>query len=183
MSSNLHGSDLPGVIAAKLRAIRRRAVTLTLLQGLVLTGSVLIAAMLVALAVDWTVGWFSPAGRYTFTALALVATGAAFIFWCLRPLARTRTIVATARDVDASLPQLEERWSTVTELSQSKDAPEVRGSEAMIHKVASEAELANASITPRTVVSARPVLQAARWLAAAAAVFVILFAVNFTQAN
>jgi hypothetical protein len=183
MNSNLHGSDLPGVIAKKLRAIRRRAVTLTLLQGLVLTGSVLIAAMLLAMAVDWTVGWFNPAGRYTFTALALAAAAAAFIIWCIRPLARTRTIVATARDVDATLPQLEERWSTVTELSQSQDAPEIRGSEAMIHKVASEAELASAAITPQTVVSAAPAFRASRWLIGATVALAIVFAVNFTQAN
>src|SRR5688572_10516336 len=177
------GADLPNSIALKLRAIRRRAVGFTMLRGFILTASVFLAAAFLAMIVDWAVGWFDTRPRYVFTALALGAAVAAFVLWCLRPLTRKRTIISTAHEVDATLPQLEERWSTVTELAQSTDAPEVRGSEAMIRKVASEAELANASITPRTVVSVRPVLQAARWLAAAAAVFVILFAVNFTQAN
>jgi hypothetical protein len=183
MNSNLHGSDLPNTIATKLRAIRRRAVGLTMLQGLVLTGAVLLAAAFVAMAVDWAVGWFDPFARHTMTGLAMGAAAAAFFFWFLRPLAHKRTIVSTAREVDATLPQLQERWSTVTELSQSPDAPEVRGSEAMIRKVASEAELASTSITAQSVVSAKPVFRASRWLSGAAAMVALLFAVNFTQAS
>ena len=133
----------------KLRAIQRRAVGFTFLRGVILAGAVLLGAMLAAMLIDWSIGWFNPTARYTVTALALGAAAAAFLVWCARPLLHRRTIVSTAREVDQSLPQLEERWSTVTELSQSTDAPEVRGSEAMIRKVASEAELASESITPR----------------------------------
>jgi hypothetical protein len=144
MKSNERGAGLPDSVAKKLRAIQRRAVSFTFLRGVILAGAVLLGAMLAAMLVDWSVGWFNPAARYTFTALALGAAIAAFLIWCARPLLHRRSIVSTAREVDQSLPQLEERWSTVTELSQSTDAPEVRGSEAMIRKVASEAELASA---------------------------------------
>lgn len=183
MDSNQHGADLPNTIAKKLRAIRRRAVALTLLQGLILTGAVLLLAMFAAMTLDWAVAWLDPIPRYTVTVVALALTAVAFLLWCVRPLARKRTIVSTAREVDATLPQLEERWSTVTELSASHDAPEVRGSEAMIRKVASEAELASAAITPQSVVSAAPAFRASRWLFGAVAIFAILFVVNFTQAN
>ena len=131
--------------------------------------------------IDWSMGWFNPTARYAVTALALGAAAAAFFIWCARPLLHRRTIVSTAREVDQSLPQLEERWSTVTELSQSTDAPEVRGSEAMIRKVASEAELASESITPEKVVSSRPVMLASRWLAGGVAALLVLCAINFTQ--
>ena len=181
MKSNEHAADLPKSVAEKLRAIRRRAVALTLLEGLILTAAVLLGAMLIAMGIDWVAGWFDARVRYTFTILAFGLTAAVFVWWCLRPLGQKRTIISTAREVDASVPQLEERWSTVTELAQSKDAPEVRGSAAMIHKVASEAELANASISPETIVSAKPVFRASRWLAGAAALLAALFAVNFTQ--
>jgi hypothetical protein len=181
MKSNERGAGLPGSVAKKLRAIQRRAVGFTFLRGAILAGAVLLAAMLAAMLIDWSIGWFSPTARYTFTALALGAAGAAFFIWCARPLLHRRTIVSTAREVDQSLPQLEERWSTVTELSQSTDAPEVRGSEAMIRKVASEAELASESITPEKVVSSRPVMLASRWLAGAVAALLVLCAINFTQ--
>ena len=181
MKSNERGAGLPGSVAKKLRAIQRRAVGFTLLRGAILAGAVLLGAMLAAMLIDWSVGWFNPVARYTFTALALGAATAAFFIWCARPLLHRRSIVSTAREVDQSLPQLEERWSTVTELSQSTDAPEVRGSEAMIRKVASEAELASASITPEKVVSSRPVMLASRWLAGAVAALLVLCAINFTQ--
>ncbi len=181
MKSNERGAGLPGSVAKKLRAIQRRAVGFTFLRGVILAGAVLLGAMLAGMLIDWSVGWFHPTARYTVTALALGAAVAAFVIWCARPLLHRRTIDSTAREVDQSLPQLEERWSTVTELSQSTDAPEVRGSEAMIRKVASEAELASESITPEKVVSSRPVLLASRWLAGALAALLVLCAINFTQ--
>src|SRR5262245_57667325 len=181
MKTNEHAADLPDSVVKKLRAIRRRAIVLTLLEGLSFTAAALLAAMLTAMAIDWVVGWFDARARYTFTLLAFGATVAVFVFRCLRPLTRKRTIIATARDVDALIPELQERWSTVTELAQSQDAPEVRGSEAMIRQVASEAELANANITPKTIVSARPLFRAGRWLAAALVLLAALLAANFTQ--
>src|SRR5688572_20693825 len=181
MKSNERGAGLPGSVAKKLRAIQRRAVGFTFLRGIILAGAVLLAAMLAAMLIDWNIGWFSPTARYTATTLALGAAIAAFVIWAARPLLHRRTIVSTAREVDQSLPQLEERWSTVTELSQSQDAPEVRGSDAMIRKVASEAELASDNITPRKIVPSRPVMVAGAWLAGAVAILLILFAVNFTQ--
>ena len=181
MKSNERGAGLPGSVAKKLRAIQRRAVGFTFLRGAILAGAVLLAAMLAAMLIDWNVGWFSTTARYTITALALGDALAAVVIWCARPLLHRRTIVSTAREVDQTLPQLEERWSTVTELSQSTDAPEVRGSEAMIRKVASEAELASESITPEKVVSSRPVMLASRWLAGAVAALLVLCAINFTQ--
>jgi hypothetical protein len=176
-------NNLPETVARKLLAIRRRAIGLTLVEGLVRAAAVLIMAMLAAMILDWAIGWFDPRARYTLTILALGATVAALVIWCIRPLARRRTIVATAREVDQSLPQLEERWSTVTELAQNQDTPEVRGSEAMIRKVASEAELAGSDIQPETVISAAPVLRAVRWLAGATAVLLLLLLVNFTMAR
>src|SRR5687767_3099159 len=181
MKPDERGAGLPQSVAKKLRAIRRRAVGFTFLRGLILAGAVLLAAMVAAMLIDWSVGWFNPAARYTAIIIALAATILAFIAWCAFPLLHRRTFVSTAREVDQSLPQLEERWSTVTELSQSQDAPEVRGSDVMIRKVASEAELASENITPQKVISSRPVLLAVRWLAGAVAVLLILCAVNFTQ--
>lgn len=183
MKSNERGNELPKIVAQKLRAIRRRAIGLTILEGLTFTAAVLFAAALAAMIIDWGVGWFDARARYATTLLTLGAAAAAFAYWVLRPLAHRRTIIATARDVDATLPQLEERWSTVTELSQNQDAPDVRGSEAMIRKVASEAELASANITPQTVVSSQPVMRAARWLAGAVAALALLFSLNFSQAT
>jgi hypothetical protein len=107
---------------------------LALLEGLARTGAVLIGAMLVAMLIDLAVGWLDPRARYTVTSLALGSVAFLCLLWCALPLLRRQTIVSTAREVDQSVPQLEERWSTVTELAQSNDSPEVRGSQAMIRQ-------------------------------------------------
>lgn len=179
MNASQPSHELPKGLAQKLRAIRRRSLAVTLGRGGILVLSALLGAMALAMALDWFFAWLHPFPRYAATLLTLALVFVLALV--LRP--RRRTIIGTAREVDQSLPQLEERWSTVAELSQSQDPAEVRGSEAMIDRVASEADTASTSIRAETLVSAQPVWRAARWLAGAAAVLAILFAVNFTQAS
>src|SRR5688572_13539767 len=179
MNTSQPSHDLPKGLAQKLRAIRRRSLALTLARAGILALAALLGAMALAMALDWLFAWLNPFPRYA--AIAVTIAIVLVLVVVLRP--RRRTVVGTAREVDQSLPQLEERWSTVTELSQNQDPAEVRGSEAMIDRVSSEADAASAAIRPEALVSARPVFVAARWLAGAAAALAILFAVNFTQAN
>ncbi len=183
MNTNDSRSNLPPNVAQKLRSIRRRARTLAFLEGLARTGAVLIGAMLVAMLIDLAVGWLDPRARYLVTSVALGSVAILCLLWCALPVLRRRTIVSTARDVDQNVPQLEERWSTVTELAQNNDAAEVRGSQAMIDKVNSEAELASDAIHAKSVVSARPLFAAGRWLLGTAAALALLIAVNFSQAR
>ena len=183
MKTNDSQPQLPPNVAQKLRSIRRRALVLALLEGLAHTGAILIGAMLVAMLIDLAVGWLDPLARYTVTSVALGSVAILFLLWCALPFIRRRTIVSTAREVDQNVPQLEERWSTVTELAQNNDRAEVRGSQAMINQVGSEAELASASINPESVVSAKPLFLASRWFLGAAAALVVLVLVNFSQAR
>jgi hypothetical protein len=179
MNANRPSGNLPEGLSRKLRAIRRRALMLGLARDVILALAALLACMVVAMALDRTFAWLDPFPRYAATFLTLGV--ALVLLFVLRP--RRQTVVGTAREVDQSLPQLEERWSTVTELSQNTDAPEVRGSEAMIDRVASEADAAGNKITPESLVSAQPVFRAARWLSGAVAALVILFAFNFSEAT
>ncbi len=133
--------------------------------------------------IDLAVGWLDPRARYVVTGLALGTVGVLCLLWCALPLLRGKTIVSTAREVDESVPQLEERWSTVTELAESKDPDEVRGSPIMINQVCSEADLASAMITPESVISAEPLRNASRWFFGIAAALVVLGLVNFSQAR
>ena len=141
--------------------------------------TVLLGCMALAMLLDWIFAWLHPFPRYT--ALFVSVALALVVLVRLRP--QRRTIVGTAREVDDAMPQLEERWSTVTEISQNDDAPEVRGSAAMIDRVASEADTAARNITPETLVSGRPVIAAARGLSVAVVALVILFTINFTEAG
>jgi hypothetical protein len=182
MKTNDPWSHLPENVARKLREIQRRSRTLTFLESLARTATALILAMVIAMAVDLAIGWVNPLARYTVTSLALGAVAAFGILWFL-PILRRRNLVKTAREVDETVPQLEERWSSVTEFAQSKDAPEVRGSETMIRQVASEADLASAGIDPEKIVSTRPALNAGRWLLGAAAAMLLMLAFNSSYAR
>ncbi len=183
MSMNDRTHHLPENVSLKLRLIRRRAIATTLFRGLFLTGAILLGCVLAAMLLDLGVGWFSHAARYAVAIAAMSAAAAALVGWCLLPLFRHRSLVATAREVDQSLPELEERWSTVTEFSQNQDAPEVRGSEALIRQVGTETDRVSDRISPAAVVSARPMSHAAGWLALSAAACGLFFAVNFGQAR
>ena len=178
MKASRPSGNLPEGLSKKLRAIRRRALALALGRAGILAAAVLLACMLTAMVLDRTFAWLHPLPRYAalFASVALVLA----VLFRLRP--HRRTVIGTAREVDEAMPRLEERWTTVTELSESKDASEVRGSEAMIGQVASEADAVARVITPEALVSARPVIAAARWLSAAVAALVIFFAFNFTEA-
>jgi hypothetical protein len=175
-------SHLPSNVAQKIRAIQRRARTLTLFESLARTGTALILAMIIAMLVDFVIGWLNPLARYTMTSLALGIVVALAALWFL-PLLRRRNIVSTAREVDQTVPQLEERWSSVTEFAQNSDAPEVRGSETMIRQVATEADRASAEIDPQRIVSPLPALNAGRWLLGAAAALLVMIALNSGQAR
>src|SRR5262245_11267027 len=119
MRSKTRPSELPAELARKLRAIRRRRLAVTVFAGLILSLAAFLCAMLASMMIDLAAGWFDVRARYASTLFALGLAAAAFVVWCLRPLARRRTIISTARDLEQSLPQLEERWSTVTELSEN----------------------------------------------------------------
>src|SRR5258705_12347303 len=123
MNANQSGADLPRSVAQKLRAIRRRAITLTLLEGLSLTVAAFLGAMLIAMLTDWLVGWFDPLPRHIMTGFAIGVGVVAFGYWCLPPLFRKRTILSTARAGHATPPPTAEPWSTVTQLSQNPDTP------------------------------------------------------------
>jgi hypothetical protein len=179
MNASQPPGNLPEGLSRKLRAIRRRALGLALARAAILAAAALLGCMAVAMIIDWFFAWLHPFPRYA--ALFVTLTFVLVLVLIHRP--RRRTIIGTAREVDEAVPQLEERWSTVTELSQTKDSPEVRGSETMIKRVASEADVAANAITPETLVSSQPVIHAARWLSAAVAALVIFFVINFTEAN
>src|SRR5437870_2134298 len=121
MNTDPPSGNLPEGLARKLRAIRRRALAVALARTSILALAALLGCMAFAMVLDWNLAWLQAWPRY---AAAFLAVAVALVI-LLRYRPRRRTIVGTAREVDEAMPQLEERWSTVTELSQRRDSPEV----------------------------------------------------------
>ncbi len=170
-------------IEAKLRRLIWRARAAIALRGALATLAAASLAMLVTvvIAVRWP--FFEAWQQYALTCLWVGAgLGAAFVM-LVRPLARSFSLAGIARVVEQHHPELHERISSTVELLHSSDAPEIRGSEALIHALATEAGQDARSVRPRREVTfrrARPFLIA---LAAVGAVIVVLCATSRGMRN
>lgn len=131
--------SVPAPIAAKLRAVGRRLLWAGFARAVFLTAALCLAGMLAAMALDWWLVLFSGTARFVLTAATLTLTLVLAVTWGLRPLFRARRTVALAQRIEQSTPELQERWSTVTELAESEDPDEVRGAQRLIDQVTNEA--------------------------------------------
>jgi len=147
--------SVPQVVSRKLSAVRGRRRLLTFLAGTTLAAAVFCGLLLAAMLLDWLTTPFSSAPRVLLTATVLLGGAAAFLIWALRPALRRSSLPAVAGLVDEAVPELEERWTTIADLSQSNDPPEMRGSNAMLGRVADEAERMHELVRPQQIVSTR----------------------------
>lgn len=139
---------VPSVIVGKLRALVLRWRLMVCLRGLLVTAAVGLAALLGVMAVDRWVVIFSAWVRWMLAGGALVVTAAAAAVWLVRPLARSLTLTGVARALEVRHPELQERISSTIELLSSRDRAELRGSEALISALASQALLDARSVRP-----------------------------------
>ncbi|MBI4578134.1 MAG: hypothetical protein HY718_00435, partial [Planctomycetes bacterium] len=131
--------ELPPVVESTLRSVQRRLVLFTIIEGLILAGATLLAAMLLAMLIDDLACPTRVAWRLALTATSLAA--ALLVLgrqvWLL--VVGWPRLSRVAMDVERSVPDLQERWSTLTELAESRDPPSVRGAGAFIRRLAAEA--------------------------------------------
>lgn len=176
-------SALPVAIEKTLRSIRLRQLSFGLLGALALALSVMIVAMILAMIVDWSFVLFSPAARMTLTVAtlglsigALTAAGVPVIF---RALGWARA----ARDVDQGVPQLEERWTTVTSMAMAAERPRSAAAEAMLAQVTSEAVAMRRLVRPALVASPLRMRFAVLGLLASGVLLAGFLAVDWSQTS
>jgi len=162
---------VPSEIRRTLRRIIRRARTVILLKGLCATIAVAIFDLLVVMGIDAAMTILSPWPRRVLTGGAWLLTGLTAIVFLVRPLARSFTLTGIARAIESRHPELHERISSAIQLLASDDAPELRGSDALIGALATEATLDAKRVAPRREITLRPMRP---FLIAAAAVLAIL---------
>ncbi len=155
---------VPEPIVRTLRRLIRRARVVILVRGVGAVAAVAVLSLLAVMAVDAGLTLFSVTVRYglTLTALALTLLAAGALL--VRPLARSFTLNGIARAIEFHHPELQERISSAVELLSSDDAPEVRGSEALIGALVNEASGDVRTLVPRREITFRP----ARFFLAAA---------------
>ncbi|NOZ39754.1 MAG: hypothetical protein GXP24_05960 [Planctomycetes bacterium] len=139
---------LPIAMAEKLEIVRRRTLRVQVCTALVAAVGVLLAAMAVAMLVDWLATIYDFRWRAALTYSAWTAAGATLMVLAVAAWRHTRRVDHVAVKIDREIPELEERWSTVTSLSingQSKRSRSTEVHPAMFQQVSAEAQ----SWTPR----------------------------------
>jgi|GEM_PF-1831491 len=135
---------LPATMADKLDAVRRRTLRVRIGTAIVAAIGVLLAAMAVAMLIDWLATIYDFRWRAVLTYTTWAAAGTTLLTWIFTAWRHTRQVDQVAVKVDHEIPELEERWSTVTSLSNqggssvNGHAPSVHP--AMFKQVATEAQ-------------------------------------------
>lgn len=157
MSSSNPVGRLPTVIEHKLRAIQRRQIALTTTRGIAIGLGVMLVGMVLAMSVDWILVLFSPLTRTMLTITTLVVAAVTGLIALVGPLCRAGTrrvgsLGHAARVVDAHVPNLQRRWTTVTSLSRTQDALVTREQKSMQEQVTSEAVAMQSMVAPAKLV-------------------------------
>ncbi len=171
---------LPAAMAEKLEVVRRRTLRVQVGTALVAAVGVLLAAMAVAMLVDWLATLYDFRWRAALTYSAWTAAVATLVAWTLTAWRHTRSVDRMATEVDREIPELQERWSTVTQLSINGHATDHHTTDthpAMFKQVSSEAQIWTPRIEADRVVPLDGLIRALLLLTAITSVlgFAVLF--------
>ena len=162
-STTLDNHSLLAPIEATLRRLIWRARAAIVVRGLLATLLAAGAGILLAMGVGAQWMLFESWQHYGLTLMWLSMAAAAAVLTLLRPLLHTFTLTGIARLLESRHPELQERISSAVQLLRSGEAPELRGSEALIRALADQAGCDARALVPRREITfrrARPFLLA-----------------------
>jgi hypothetical protein len=181
MSQTTQHSAVPFAILRKLRLVRQRKLFVNVAIAMVAALAVLLAAMGIAMLIDWLATLYDSRWRYVLTMAAIGAAALTGVGWLFVAWRRLLGIERIAGDVDDHLPQLAERWTTMTRLRVDESHPEVVHP-AMLRRLASEATHWEPYVEPDQVVSMSALMRAMLGLTAVTAVLAMAVVLNSHEA-
>jgi hypothetical protein len=173
MASIRSTCSIPDVVARKISKVRRQTSLLRIAAGIIAGGALALGLFLLALAIDWWMVPFDTEFRVRLTSIALWLMGAGAVVCLVRAALRLPGVVDVTRAIDAQVPRLQERWTSITALAHSTDRPEVRGAEALVRQVFAESEQLEPLVDPGRIRMAAGLKGAGILLAAAVLLFLI----------
>jgi hypothetical protein len=173
-------SGIPFAISRKLHLVRQRKAWLHIASALVTALAVLLAAMGLAMLIDWLATLYDSRWRVVLTSAAILAAVATAVGWLI--VARQRFLVLNqiAGDVDRQIPQLEERWTTLTRLGDDATNTKIVHP-AMLRRVSSEAVSFEPHVEPEQVVPVSVLMRSMVALTAVTAVLGFAVVMNTHQ--
>jgi hypothetical protein len=152
MDQNSSNPSFPVAVARKLRKVRQRKIFVQLLSATIAAVAVLLAAMGVAMLIDWLATLYDWRWRAVLTTTALATAGLTVVGWLWVVWRRGLRWERLAHDVDQQLPQMEQRWTTMTRLGPHAADPNIVHP-AMLRRVAWESTKWEPHVDPNQVVS------------------------------
>jgi hypothetical protein len=181
MSRVIENAVFPSAMEMKLRRILWRQVFVAVVRAVAITVSALIAAMLVAMFADWWFTLFNTGLRTAITVTSLSLAIAVFVIVGVQPVMRAFGWMRAAIVTDAEVPQLEERWTTISHFAKSEHQPATPVTKAMLAQVASEAVALSSLVQPARVVRLGRLNKVLLAAAGCAAGLIGCLAVNWDQ--
>lgn len=165
--------NIPPQIAAKLQSSLGRVRRILFFRGVCATLAVFVASVLAIMAVDAMVTIYVSWVRWLLSSFGGVATVIAA--WCslINPLRRKFTAAEIASLIERNHPELEERLSTVVELSAAGD---LDVSSTLMDEITKDAIKDAAAVLPRKEFTGRTVKPRLIAAAIALGIFAVLFA-------
>lgn len=182
MSQIHHSGILPSAMEEKLALISRRQAVIAVLRAVSIGVSVLFASMVVAMLIDWQLTLFSTAWRTTLTLSSFLLSLAVVLATGVPALAASLKRIQAAANADQSIPQLEERWQTVVEVTDSKRATSST-SRAMLQQVTREAVAIGRIVQPQRVTGPKSHHRALQAMAGCALLLVGFLALDWPQTS
>jgi hypothetical protein len=169
MKTSASSSVPPGMLNTITKVRRRHRLMEGAAIGLI-AGAIMLVLIGLTVAIDWRFAWTSQVARWIPLLIAMLI-GAGTLIVLARKLGRRISLKDEARRIDRTIPALEERWSTVTELSTTKRDTTLKGSPELIAKVAEEASAFEPQVHPETIIPTESLRRPALLCASAAVIF------------
>ncbi len=175
--------QVPANVSRMISDLVTRTRRSRLLAGAVLALTAASLLLLIAMGVDWSLVLFEPGTRAlltTITVAVMVITAVICVGWAWQ---RRVTTLEAARQIDLQNPELQERWTSVTEFSHAASGAGLQGSEAMIRRVAEEAERMGHSVDTQKVQLGTELPLSLRYLGIAAALWITVLVLDPVRAT
>ncbi|MCA9241263.1 MAG: hypothetical protein KDA37_13730, partial [Planctomycetales bacterium] len=167
-------------IEEKLRRVRARKLTIGLVRAVLASAAVLLGGMLLAMLIDWLTRPGNDALRPWLTRVPLLATAATLGYLVWRLVTREAQLPLVASDIDHANPELEERWSTLTETSTAWQRGEA-AHPAVYRQLEKEAVAWAPRVEPQRVITRRPLRRPLWALGAVVAALFVCMLIDVAQ--
>ena len=152
MTAIIRSNQLPTTLLKRLNSIRRRILLLSIGRSLAYAIATLIVLMIVSMTIDWLWGLFSQTLRLFLTGATLLLSITVLLWTTIPRFISVTSRSKVARMVDASVPQMQERWTTVASFADNREGLLSDTAQSMLGQVTDEAVAMQALVRPKEIV-------------------------------